>query len=65
MLPLPRSADEALTRRLPAGNYFKPIWFPGQPPPLHLDAMRDSKRAREEGEAREEGFAIEGEGTDE
>jgi hypothetical protein len=65
VLPLPRSADEAVTRRLPTGNYFKPIWFSDQPPPLHLDAMRDAKRAREEGEARDEGFAIEGEGTDE
>lgn len=62
-MPIPRQADQELTRRLPEGNYFKPIWFPSQTPPAHLDALRDSKLVKEEQEAADQGFLIEGEGA--
>lgn len=58
-MPLPKQADEDLRRQLPEGNYFKPLWFPDQPPPAHLDALRDAKRDKEEAEAESEGFSIE------
>jgi hypothetical protein len=58
-VPLPMLADEAFTRPLPHGNYFKPIWFRRQPKPPALDALRDRKRDKEEGEAASDGFRIE------
>lgn len=59
-IPIPRVVDQDLTRLLPVGNYFKPIWFEDQPKPPHLEALRDAKREKEEAEAAADGFAIEG-----
>jgi hypothetical protein len=56
---LPVLADEAMTKPLPHGNYYKPIWFKGQRKPLALDVFRDEKREKEEAEAAADGFRIE------
>jgi hypothetical protein len=57
--PLPVLADEAATRRLPQGSYFKPVWFRGEPRPRGLDAMRERHIEKDEQEAREGGFRVE------
>jgi hypothetical protein len=58
-VPLPLLADEELTRQLPHGSYFKPIWFRSQPRPAGLEAIRDERRDKEEAEAAADGFRIE------
>jgi hypothetical protein len=58
-IPLPILADESLTRRLPNGNYFKPLWFHDQPPPPGLEVLRDARRDKEESEAAADGFQVE------
>jgi hypothetical protein len=58
-VPLPVLADEELTKPLPPGNYFKPIWFRTEPTPRGLEAMIDAKREKEESEAASDGFRIE------
>ena len=58
-LPMPLLADEELTKPLPHGNYFKPIWFKSEPKPAALDVLRDAKREKEEAEAAADGFRIE------
>jgi 4-amino-4-deoxy-L-arabinose transferase-like glycosyltransferase len=58
-LPMPKLADENMTRPLPHGNFFKPIWFGGEPTPRGLSALQDARRDREEKEADAEGFRIE------
>jgi hypothetical protein len=56
---MPKLADEDLTKPLPHGNFFKPIWFAAEPTPAGLDALKDKKRDKEEAEADAEGFRIE------
>jgi hypothetical protein len=58
-VPLPVLADEDLTRPLPHGNYFKPIWFKGQPRPAGVDSLRDPRRDKDESAAAVDGFRIE------
>jgi len=58
-VPLPVLADEDLTRPLPHGDYFKPLWFKRQSRPTHLDAFHDAKREKEEREAAADGFRVE------
>ena len=56
---LPVLTDEALTRPLPQGNYFKAIWFKGQPKPPALDALRDKRRDDEDAQAARNGLRVE------
>jgi 4-amino-4-deoxy-L-arabinose transferase-like glycosyltransferase len=58
-IPLPVLADEELTRPLPTGNYFKPIWFKHEPRPEGVDAIVDARMEKEEAEAKADGFRIE------
>jgi hypothetical protein len=58
-VPIPRLADEDLTRPLPRANYFKPVWFRSQPRPAGLEAVRDRRRENEEAEAAADGYRIE------
>jgi hypothetical protein len=56
---LPILADEELTKPLPRGSFFKPIWFEWEPTPAGLWALRDARRDREEAEAAADGFKVE------
>ncbi len=58
-VPIPKVADEDLTRQLPRGDYYRPIWFKDAPRPPGLGVLRDSRREKEEADAEREGFRIE------
>jgi hypothetical protein len=55
-VPVPKVMDEDLTRPLPPGDYYKPIWFKEGPVPPGLDATRDKRREKEAREAEQDGF---------
>ena len=59
-IPVPRSFDRTMERRLPYGNFMKPIWFAEgpQPPPLVFEVARDKSVEKEEREAERDGFYI-------
>lgn len=59
LVPTPLTLDAAKTKRLPLGAYVKPTYFLDRAtPPIGLDAIIDKKRAKEENEARSEGFFV-------
>ncbi len=47
-LVMPPLVDQASSRWLPLGEYDKPVWFPGQPTPESIDAIRDLKKEKED-----------------
>lgn len=57
---VPVQEDVATWKRLPRGNYFKPLWFPeGQRPPKAVfDVIRDPNFEKDEREAQDEGFQL-------
>ncbi len=59
-IPLPISFDRDNERRLPHGNFLKPIWFPHgpRPGPEVFEVVRDRNLEREEEEAERDGFFI-------
>ena len=57
-VPVPRTLDYDTSPPLPAGNYFKPLYYLGYPVPAGLESIRDLKREKEEKEGSDEGFTI-------
>lgn len=59
-MPVPKVISPERTKKLPDGNFFRPIWFPDQPAPLAatLDVVGDAHFEREEREAEADGFYI-------
>jgi hypothetical protein len=59
-IAIPQLKDMEITRRLPRGSYYKPIWFPGgpHPPEAGLAAARDPRMEKDEAEGRAEGFYV-------
>jgi hypothetical protein len=57
-VPLPRLADEALTKRLPNAGYFTPKWFADQPRPSGLEVLRDPRHEQEVSKAAADGFRV-------
>jgi len=59
-IPLPMLKDMATTKRLPRGNYNKPLWFPEapRPPEAGLQAARERRLELDEAEGLGEGFYV-------
>jgi hypothetical protein len=56
--PLPKQVDVATSRRLPEGNYFKPIYFLDGPRPRGIEATHTKRREKDEAEARARGLCV-------
>ncbi|MBL8605739.1 MAG: hypothetical protein JNL38_00400 [Myxococcales bacterium] len=59
-IPIPLMKDMATTKRLPRGNYMKPLWFPEapRPPEAGLQAARERRLELDEQEGIDEGFYV-------
>lgn len=59
-IPLPLSFDRSHEKRLPYGNFMKPIWFSEGPPPpaIVFEVARDKATEHDEIEAEHDGFYI-------
>jgi 4-amino-4-deoxy-L-arabinose transferase-like glycosyltransferase len=57
-LPLPHQVDEGRAKKLPVGNFFRPIYFLDGPRPASVAAFKDERIDREDAELRAAGLKI-------
>jgi general stress protein CsbA len=57
-LPLPHQLDEGRTKKLPIGNFFRPIYFLDGPRPASVAAFKSERLDRDDAEMRAAGLKI-------